>query len=449
MEMPNAHASPQPGEVVAATFRIVRLIGRGGMGTVYEVEHLRTRRALALKFLRHDREPSARAKERFEREAEALARLEHENIVGFVDIGFDETYGSYLVLEYVRGRTLRHELQECGVRSLARVLGILTQIERALSLAHRAGIVHRDLKPENVILGSHADGRMLVKVLDFGVARMCNELSNQVTVTDSAVGTAAYMSPEQARGERDIDARTDLFALAVMTYEALSGSRPHGGTSYNETLFQILHQPHRPLVEFRPDLPTEVIACIERALCKVREDRHADVASFVKELATAAGKYGGDEEAADSQRATVSDVVRLAGGAGRRPAARALFVAASCLAALAFGIGWYSRDTLATEARVEAVPLPAASASRIPDAGCVGLAEVAAPAAAQGAGRGPAAPPPKFSPIEGTSRVPRTNTLSLANSRETRRDAVAPAVSPADPAAQGYIVESPYIQRSH
>jgi serine/threonine-protein kinase len=277
-----------PGEpIVAGKYRLVRLIGSGGMGTVFEAVHVQIGRSLALKFLRQDRDPSPRSLRRFSREAELLGRLEHENIVGLHDIGVDPERGPYLVLEYVRGPTLRSELERHGRRSIARTAAIVRQIGRGLSHAHGLGIVHRDLKPENVILAEHANGGLLVKLLDFGVASLREGGGERVTLSDAAVGTAEYMAPEQARGERTLGAPTDVYALGVLVYEMLSGVRPYAGSSYNETLFNVLQRNHKPLAELRPELPERLLSAVERALSKDARARFESVEGLVDEVCAA------------------------------------------------------------------------------------------------------------------------------------------------------------------
>jgi hypothetical protein len=282
-DLPGSHRE----RVIAGKYRLVRLLGSGGMGTVFVAEHVQMRRSFALKFLRPDRSSTPRYLRRFEREAELLGRLEHENVVSLHDIGVDAADGPYLVLEYVRGITLRQELERHGVRPIERLLAVVRQVARGLAHAHALGIVHRDLKPENVMLAEHADGALLVKLLDFGVAGLRDDDAERLTLSDAALGTAAYMAPEQARGDRTLDARTDVFALGVITYEALSGVRPYAGSSYNETLFKILHRRHRPLAELRPELPPALVAAVERALEKDAEARFRSVDEFVREIESA------------------------------------------------------------------------------------------------------------------------------------------------------------------
>jgi serine/threonine-protein kinase len=251
------------------------------MGVVYSAEHESLGKRFALKFMRSEVASKESTIRRFEREAELLARVDHENIVGLIDLGSDGPL-RYLVLEFVRGNTLRREMSS-GRLPVSRILAILTQIARGLGAAHEAGVVHRDLKPENVMLTEHADGSVLVKLLDFGVARLYED-GESVTVTGHVPGTAGYMSPEQARGELELDARSDVHALGVMTYECLAGSRPFDGSSYNETLFRVLNLPHSPLSTRRPDLPSEIDSVIDRALAKHARDRYRSPWEFVVAL---------------------------------------------------------------------------------------------------------------------------------------------------------------------
>jgi len=279
--LPNAGAERDaPSSVLGKKYRLVRPIGRGAFGNVYEAEHAELGRRYAVKLL-HGALDSERARQRFAREARLLARLDHENIVNLIDAGEEPGLGQYLVLEYIRGSTLREVMGSFRGAPPERLVEIVRQLARGLAHAHAAGIVHRDLKPENVMLASHADGRPLIKILDFGVARL---FEDEATITSSgaALGTAAYMAPEQARGDRDVDHRADVYAMGVMVYELLSGTRPFDGSSYNETLFQVLTKPHAPLESVRPDLPRFTCAAVERALSKERGQRFEAAEDFAR-----------------------------------------------------------------------------------------------------------------------------------------------------------------------
>jgi serine/threonine-protein kinase len=287
------------------------------MGTVFSAEHIVLGKRYALKFLRSDVLARPNAVRRFEREAGLLGRLEHENVVNLIDVGSGENGLRYLVLEFIAGHTLRRELA-AGALDPERACKILTQVARGLSAAHEAGVIHRDLKPENIMLTQHADGSLLVKLLDFGVACL-SESDEALTATGQAPGTAGYMSPEQARGEADLDARSDVFALGVIAYEALCGVRPYDGNSYNETLFRILNHPHTALSQRRNDLSPRVDAVVDRALAKATRDRFGSAWEFVTELRevlrepTAAGQMDTRDEDRTTSPDQVLDDVSLAG----------------------------------------------------------------------------------------------------------------------------------------
>ncbi len=278
-----------PGKIVGGKYRLQAHLGRGGMGTVFRAEHTSLGKAYALKFLRY-RDGGRHSLRRFEREAQLLAKLEHENIVTLIDIGTDADAPPYLVLELISGRTLADELEH-GALPLGKAVVIATQIARALGMAHEVGVIHRDLKPANVMLTEHADGRSWIKLLDFGVARLYetdHDHGDTLTATGHAPGTAAYMSPEQARGEASLDARSDVYALGVVVYESLSGKRPYDGRTYNQILFKILNHEHAPLAELCPHLPDGVCVAVERALAKHARERFASPWEFALALQSAA-----------------------------------------------------------------------------------------------------------------------------------------------------------------
>lgn len=271
------------GRVIQDKYRLLEHLGSGGMGTVFSAEHITLGKRYALKFLRTDAAAHESSARRFEREARLLAKLDHENVVSLIDLGTGEQGPWYLVLEYIRGRTLRQELR-AGILSLSRLVAIVIQVARGLVAAHAAGVVHRDLKPENIMLTEHADGSLLVKILDFGVARLFESDTDSATLTGHGAGTAGYMSPEQAKGAKTIDARSDVYALGVIAYEALVGRRPHDGASYNETLFRVLNEVHAPARATRPDLPEAIEGLIDRALAKQPIDRFASPWEFAAAL---------------------------------------------------------------------------------------------------------------------------------------------------------------------
>ncbi|MFZ5896714.1 MAG: protein kinase domain-containing protein [Myxococcota bacterium] len=215
------------GRVLAGRYRIVALLGAGGMGSVYRAEHVHMRKAVAIKVLHREMTSMPEVVARFEREAVAAARIEHPNVATATDFGSLENGSFYLALEFVEGQSLAALIRADGALEEPRALRIARQIADALAAAHAAGIVHRDLKPDNVMLVDREHASDFVKVLDFGIAKVKLEHGGDQPLTQMGVvfGTPEYMSPEQARG-LDVDARSDLYALGLILYEMLSGASP-------------------------------------------------------------------------------------------------------------------------------------------------------------------------------------------------------------------------------
>lgn len=271
---------------VGDRYQLVRLLGKGGHGRVYEAVHVHLDRHYALKVLGSPDEERG-TKGRFEREAKLLSLLNHENIVGVVDAGIDPVRGQYLVLELVSGKTLAEYLDKQVTLNTPLLISIVNQVARGLHHAHQQKIVHRDLKPENIMLSPQPDGGFLVKILDFGIAKLTEPGPEAITRSGWSLGTAAYMAPEQARGARDLDERVDVFAFGVVVYELLTGKRPFDGSSYNEILFRVVSQAHASILEHRPDLSKELAAVLDRALAKDRQARYGSVDVFASALVTA------------------------------------------------------------------------------------------------------------------------------------------------------------------
>ncbi|HEY7511696.1 MAG TPA: protein kinase, partial [Vicinamibacteria bacterium] len=269
---------------VDARYRLERLIGKGGMGAVYEARDLRLQRAVAVKILLGRAFGQPAALRRFRREAHAAARLNHPCVVGIYDFGTLEGQGAYLVMERVSGTTLRAELDRVGVLAPAVVTAWFDPLLDGLAAAHAHGIVHRDLKPENVIGRTDGPRGLAVKILDFGLAKFAGAeppASGTVTVEGSVLGTLGYMSPEQLRGG-PVDHRTDVFAVGVMLVEALTGSRPFEGQSYAE-------RATRHGAPSLPDSPLRapaVDALLRRCLAADPRDRYESAGALRGDLVT-------------------------------------------------------------------------------------------------------------------------------------------------------------------
>ena len=262
---------------VGTQYLIEREIGRGGMAVVYRAIDTRLNRPVAIKVLPPDVAFNPDVRVRFIREAQTAAQLSHPNIVSIYSV--DETEGGglvYFVMAYVDGESLGIRLTREGAWPVDRAVRVLRDVADALAYAHARGVVHRDIKPDNILI-DRATGRPMVT--DFGIARAAAG-ETRLTVTGVAVGTPAYMSPEQAMGEREIDGRSDLYSLAVVGYHMLTGETPFKAVNTPAMLVKHVSERPRPVRERRPDVPTYLAVAIDRALSKRPEDRWTDAAEF-------------------------------------------------------------------------------------------------------------------------------------------------------------------------
>jgi serine/threonine protein kinase len=272
---------------VAGRYELGRPIGVGGMASVYLARDLRLDRPVAVKLLGPSFAADPRAVDRFRREARAAASLGHPNVVAVYDWGQDD--GSYyLVMEYVEGENLRQLLDRRGPLPEDEALGIAAAVAEALEVAHARGIVHRDVKPHNVMIDAH--GR--VKVGDFGIAQE-SDAATLTTTRSSVLGSAYYLSPEQARGQR-VDARSDLYSLGVLLYELLAGRPPFVGDSPVAVAVQHLDAAPAPLRGLRPDVSTATEAIVARAMAKDPEARFPTAGAMRAAIEQARAGRGSD-----------------------------------------------------------------------------------------------------------------------------------------------------------
>lgn len=292
------------GQLIADKYRIVRLLGAGGMGSVYEAKHTFLGRRVALKFLHPNLALNAEMVARFQSEAKAAGGLESENLVAVTDFGTTADGACFLVMEYLDGEDLAHLLERVGPLSVVRAVRLVMQACRGVGVAHRADIVHRDLKPQNLFVLQRGDGSDLVKVLDFGIAKLrrAAEKADFSTMTGAAMGTPNYMAPEQARSAADVDQRADVYALGVILYEALSANVPHPGESYNQIIVHVLTQPPIRLDSVRGGLPSRLHEIVHRAIATEPSARFSSVES----LATALQPYANAWAPEHSLGATVA-----------------------------------------------------------------------------------------------------------------------------------------------
>jgi serine/threonine protein kinase len=283
-----AHPPPQIGEVVAERYEIQSVLGRGGMGVVFAARHTISGRRVALKWMEPEPQDEPGAKERFLREARAMGRIEHGNVVGVLDVG---TVGeaAYLVMELLRGESLRAVIEREAPMPIERAIALLLPAMEGVEAAHRAGVVHRDLKPENLFVAKLTDGGTVTKVLDFGIskldesARSGTRSPQNLTKTGHVVGTPQYMSPEQVRGAA-VDARTDVWALGTILYEMLTARTPFEAENFGGLLVAIATEAFTPLYQRMDAPPPALVVAVHRALEKEQASRHASVLAFARAL---------------------------------------------------------------------------------------------------------------------------------------------------------------------
>jgi serine/threonine-protein kinase len=416
VERPRVDPRRLLGQIVAGRYRIEELIGEGGMGAVYRAQHTGMKKRLAIKVLHPEMLGLNEAVERFEREAIAGAHIEHPNVAAASDFGRLEDGSYFLVLELLEGEHLRSIIGR-GPLPVPRALRIAQQIAHALRAVHKLGIVHRDLKPDNVMLARRDRESDVVKILDFGIAKVpVNALAatrpgfvNQLTKTGMAYGTPEYMAPEQALGE-EIDGRVDLYALGVMLYEMVSGLRPFDAESRVQLLGMVASKPPPPLSERFGQLgiPPNVEAIAMRLLEKSPDERFAsadEVIAALDEALSALDRAAGRAPAApadvETQRAAIGEAATmyahnpLPASAKPMPTARPLVRRGPPLTLLATGglvliaglviTAVSLRNQAALDALEEAPPAAVADA---------GTPDAQAPVEADAAPAPPLAPPP-------------------------------------------------------
>jgi serine/threonine protein kinase len=281
-----------PSGLVAGKYRLVRLIGRGGMGAVWEAMHTSLGTRVAVKFIDAEYADSPEARGRFENEARAAAKLRSRHVVEIYDHGLTEDGRPFIVMEYLEGEGLDKRLDRLGRLPAKESARIILQVCRALTKAHALGIVHRDLKPENVFLvWDDEEGTDRVKVLDFGIAKFTDASlgSFSSTRTGSVLGTPHYMSPEQARGLKNLDVRSDLWSVAVLAYRCIVGALPFEGEAVGDVLVKVCTAPIPVPSELASDLPAGFDAWIGKALRRDPAERFSSASELAESLAAVCG----------------------------------------------------------------------------------------------------------------------------------------------------------------
>jgi serine/threonine-protein kinase len=287
-------ALPGVGEVFAGKYAIEAVVGRGGMGVVLAARHLELDERVAIKLILADEGPKgAEFVARFVREAKLASKIKSEHVVRVLDVARLQTGEPYIVMELLEGQDLAQLLTRNGPLPIELAAYYVLQACEAIAEAHSLGIVHRDLKPANLFLATLRDGRPCVKVLDFGISKLMGEQGGHaMTQTNALMGSPLYMSPDQLVQARDLDARSDVWALGVILFELLTGRAPFDGDDAPQLIAQILHRPAPSVSSFRPDVPRELAALIDSALVKDREQRIPNVAELARGLVPFAPEAG-------------------------------------------------------------------------------------------------------------------------------------------------------------
>ncbi len=291
------------GDVLAGKYRVERVLGVGGMGIVVSATHLELGERVAVKFLLPSAAANPDAAARFLREARAAARIKSDYVARVIDVGRLDTGAPYMVMEYLDGCDLGAEVER-GALAIEDAVDYVIQACHAMAEAHALGIVHRDLKPANLFLTQRSDGSRIVKVLDFGISKTAEIADQQLTKTSTMMGSPFYMSPEQMRSAKDVDHRTDIWALGVVLYQLLAGRPPFHGDTLPELLSRILTETPAALVSLRAEVKGELDAIAFRCLEKTPQARFDNVG----ELARALGPFGSRRG-----RFTVEGVLKITG----------------------------------------------------------------------------------------------------------------------------------------
>ena len=410
MAAPDPIALP-PADLVADKYRLTRLIGRGGMGSVWEGIHITLGNRVAVKFIEADYAESDEARTRFENEARAAAKLQSKHVVQVFDYGVMPDGRPFIVMEYLAGESLDSRLEKVGRLDVEETTRIVTQVSRALAKAHAAGIVHRDLKPENVFLVHDDDEALdLAKVVDFGIAKFTDTSMgvSSSTRTGSVLGTPYYMSPEQARGLRTVDYRSDLWSLAVIAFRCVTGRYPFEGEAIGDLLVKICTAP-LPIPSQIAPTPPAFDEWFAKAMQREPSLRFGSASELAEQLALACGvkvmrapqpstsrevpNYEGGAQARTAMDDTGMPMSRTLGRTSSTRRSGLALAAASAVIFLvgsAGGVWWLMSRKSEPEHAASAVPsisAPSVSASPSAQAASVSAAApvVAAPSSASAA----------------------------------------------------------------
>ena len=291
------------GSVLAGKYRVLRIIGTGGMGTVVAAHHIQLDERVALKFLLPSSIGNLEAVARFMREARTAFKIKSEHVARVTDVGQLENGSPYIVMEYLEGMDLADWLTTHGAMAIPQAVDFILQASEAIAEAHALGIVHRDLKPANLFCIQGSDGQPSIKVLDFGISKVLNESAQMhaMTRTNGLVGSPLYMSPEHMKSSKSVDARTDIWSLGVILFQLVSGHPPFESEQVTELVLKVATEPATPLRTILPEAPEGLERVLMTCLEKDRERRYQTIG----DLAQALLEFGSPES-----RASVDRIVR-------------------------------------------------------------------------------------------------------------------------------------------
>jgi serine/threonine protein kinase len=385
------------GATVAGKYRVDRLLGQGGMGAVFQATNTVIGKRVALKFLSPEAARDAQATRRFQREAEAASLVESEHIVQIFDFGETEQGLPFLVMELLNGQDLRARLNERSKLGVTEAVSVAKQVLRALVRAHAAGIVHRDLKPDNVFLCERESGEALVKIVDFGISKLARRSTlDTLTQRGTILGTAYYMSPEQAQGVEEVDERSDLYSVGAILYEMLAGRPPHRAPTYEAILVAICTRDAEDVRLFAPETGEGIARVLRRALARDRTQRFESASEMLAALERAEnGELEPLPEDLSTSEGGLGASRAALGRSRRRTGVAALIALLLGFAATAFLISQKARRAPVTEAPPP--PTSAASPTRAPleDGAPLVVPVIESAAPPPSASVTPPAPPPK------------------------------------------------------
>jgi eukaryotic-like serine/threonine-protein kinase len=462
-------AGVHEGDILAGKYRVERVLGVGGMGVVVAAHHMQLDSKVAIKFLLPEMLSHAEVVGRFAREAQAAVKIKSEHVARVIDVGTLETGAPYMVMEFLEGSDLGGWLEQRGPLPIEQAIDFVLQATVAVAEAHSLGIVHRDLKPANLFCVRGADGRLAIKVLDFGISKMTNPANVAAvsfTRTSAVMGSPYYMSPEQMRSPKEVDARTDIWAMGVVLFELLTRSVPFQGETQAEVCVKIVTEPPPPIRDLRPEIPLGLADVILKCLEKDRNKRYRNVAEMALGLLPFAPKHakasvekvaGIIQAAGLSSTAlsvpqtphasgerpasqTIAPLGRTVFASSRRNVALACVVGAAGIAAVVAGVG--SRARSGKEA-LDSRPSAAAS----PQAALLPVTPPAATAEKPPAETAPA-PLPALSPVaaSASASAPRHTSTKASPKAPSPMASAAPTVPPAPAVEVAPIAPAPTPQ---